>query len=185
MSQDTNIDPIEKNLEEIQKGSLSALEKELNELRRAKEENALQKRIEQLENEIEAIRKFIDEGGLDKKIEEAVAKLEQAKNTDSTIETLKGKPTLVDFWAEWCAPCKFIGTTVHELQEKYKDELNVLQIDTETEIGNKMYMEYAQKFGVNAIPFLLLFDKDGNYNDQLLGANPEKLKDMVNKLLSN
>ena len=176
-----NIKSIEENLDSIQVG-FSAIENEIAEIKKAKEENALEKRIEQLQAEIEAIKKFIAEDGLNIKLKEAEQKLEEAK-TKEKIKTLKGKPTLIDFWAEWCAPCKYIGTTVHELKNKHKDTLNVLQIDTETQIGNKLYSEYAQIFGVNAIPFLLLFDKDGNYNDKLLGASPEKLIQMVDAIL--
>ncbi|MBD3229611.1 MAG: redoxin domain-containing protein [Candidatus Lokiarchaeota archaeon] len=182
MTENATIEKIEQNLGTIQNDSLKAIEKEIEELKKAKRENTLQKRIEQLENEIEQIKKFIEQGGLDKKIEEAKKKLDDAKNRD-TIDSLKGKPTLVDFWADWCAPCRFIGQTVHQLEEKYKDKLNVLQIDTETKIGNEIYMKYAKIFNVNAIPFLLLFDKEGNYADRLLGADPNKLTQMVEDIV--
>ncbi|MHA1143762.1 MAG: TlpA family protein disulfide reductase [Candidatus Helarchaeota archaeon] len=92
----------------------------------------------------------------------------------------KGKPTLVDLWAEWCGPCRFIGKTVHELEEKHKDNLNVVQVDTETPEGNRIFMEYAMKaYGINAIPFLIVFDEDGKEYDHLLGASPPKLVNMV------
>ncbi|MHA1310647.1 MAG: thioredoxin domain-containing protein [Candidatus Helarchaeota archaeon] len=183
--QDINIKPIEENLYRLQTNSASSIESELNELKRAKKEKLLEKRIEELQNEIRSIQRFLDEGGLDRKIKEAEERLEQERaKKEVPIKTLKGKPTLVDFWAEWCAPCKFIGRTVHELKEKYNDSLNVLQIDTETEVGNKLYMTYANIFNVNAIPFLLLFDKDGNYNSQLLGADPNRLVEMVEAILN-
>ncbi|MHA1269377.1 MAG: thioredoxin family protein [Candidatus Helarchaeota archaeon] len=177
-----NIELIEKNLKEISEGEYNSIEKEIEELEKAKKENILEKEIERLQQQIESIKQFIAEGGLDKKIEEAKEKLKSSKTSDVQA-TLKGKPTLVDFWADWCAPCKYIGQTVHQLKEKYKDSLNVVKIDTETKVGNMLYLKYAGAFGVNAIPFLLLFDKDGKYVDQLLGADPKKLNEMVENIV--
>lgn len=97
---------------------------------------------------------------------------------------LKGKPTLVDLWAAWCGPCRFIGKTVEELEEKYKDSLNVVRVDTETEEGSQIFMEWAMKaYGINAIPFLVVFDRDGVEYDHLLGAIPPKLIEMVDAVL--
>ncbi|MHA1231572.1 MAG: thioredoxin domain-containing protein [Candidatus Helarchaeota archaeon] len=173
-----NIDLIEKNIDKLEKSRIEAIEKEIRDIEKVKEEKILEKRILELEQEIEAIKKFLAEDGLNIKMKEAKAKLEKAKNAKK-LETFKGKPTLVDFWAAWCAPCQFIERTIHEIKDKYKDDINIVQIDTETELGNELYFEYAEKFGVNAIPFLLLFDKDGNCVDQLIGADPNKLKEMV------
>ena len=94
-------------------------------------------------------------------------------------KTLKGKPTLVDLWAEWCNPCKYIGNTVHELELSHEDTLNVLQIDVDSEAGNEIFAAMATPYNYNAIPYLIVFDKEGNEFDHLVGASPEKLKQMV------
>lgn len=98
-------------------------------------------------------------------------------------KTLKGKPTLVDLWAEWCGPCKFIADTVHQLELEYEDTLNVLQVDVDSKEGNDVFAAMAMPYNYNAIPYLIVFDKEGNEFDHLVGASPEKLRQMVENVL--
>jgi len=98
-------------------------------------------------------------------------------------KTLKGKPTLIDLWAEWCGPCHMIASTVHQLEALYEEKLNVLQIDVDSEPGNAVFMAMAQPYNYNAIPYLIVFDKDGNEFDHLVGADPHTLTQMVEKVL--
>ena len=177
-----NIDILEKNLARLQGSEKETLEAEIEEIKQARESKSLEARIKQLEAEIEAIKKFIAEDGYSKKIIEAEKRIKELAKED-TIETLKGKATLVDFWANWCAPCRFIGKTVHELKEKYPDTLNVLQINTETKVGNELFTEYAKPFDVNAIPYLIVFGKDGEIHERLVGASPDKLIAIVESAL--
>ncbi|NVM01072.1 MAG: thioredoxin fold domain-containing protein [Candidatus Helarchaeota archaeon] len=176
-----NIDPLEKNQEKLHENTKLSIKREIDNIKKAKENKALESRIKALEEEIVAIKKFIAEDGYTKKIEEFSNELEKLEKIK--IKPLKGKPTLVDFWADWCAPCRMIGAVVHQLRDKYKDELNVIQIDTETQIGGQLFMTYAKPYGVNAIPYLIVFDKDGNLFETLVGANPPKLTQMVEAVL--
>jgi thioredoxin 1 len=73
------------------------------------------------------------------------------------------KPALVDFWAEWCGPCKMIAPILHEAAEEYADKLSVVKLNVD-ESPN-----IAQKFGIRSIPTLMLF-KDGAVQAQKLGA---------------
>jgi len=98
-------------------------------------------------------------------------------------KTLKGKPTLVDLWAEWCGPCKFIADTVHQLELENEKTLNVLQVDVDTKEGNDVFAAMAMPYHYNAIPYLIVFDKEGNEFDHLVGASPEKLRQMVENVL--
>ena len=73
------------------------------------------------------------------------------------------KPALVDFWAEWCGPCKMIAPILEEAASEYADKMSVVKLNVD-ESPN-----IAQKFGIRSIPTLMLF-KDGAVQAQKLGA---------------
>ena len=73
------------------------------------------------------------------------------------------KPALVDFWAEWCGPCKMIAPILEEAASEYVDKMSVVKLNVD-ESPN-----IAQKFGIRSIPTLMLF-KDGAVQAQKLGA---------------
>jgi len=79
-------------------------------------------------------------------------------------EVLKAaKPTLVDFWAEWCAPCKQVGPILEEISEEMKDQIIVAKHDIDSEPN------MPTKYGVKGIPTMLLF-KDGELKATKVGA---------------
>ncbi|MEN3038700.1 MAG: thioredoxin [Candidatus Kryptonium sp.] len=83
-------------------------------------------------------------------------------------EVLKSdKLVLVDFWAEWCAPCRMIAPIVEEIANEYADRLKV----------GKLNVDYnpktAMKYGIMSIPTLLLF-KNGRVIEQIVGAMPKR-----------
>ena len=71
-------------------------------------------------------------------------------------------PTLVDFWAEWCMPCKMITPIIEELADDYAERLKIGKVDTDASRDTSM------KFGISAIPTLILF-KGGEMRKKFVG----------------
>jgi len=91
-------------------------------------------------------------------------------------EVLKSdKPVLVDFWAEWCGPCKAISPIVEELEKQYEGKIKIGKINVDQQ--GPLSMQY----GVMSIPTLALF-KDGKIVDQIVGSVPKtQLESMITK----
>lgn len=87
-------------------------------------------------------------------------------NFDQTINT--DKPVLVDFWAEWCGPCKMIGPVVEELAGDYEGKAVVAKLNVDEN------PQVTARFGVRSIPTLLVF-KNGQVVDKQVGAVPKSV----------
>lgn len=100
-----------------------------------------------------------------KAIEITDANFEEITNTD--------KPVLVDFWAEWCGPCKMIGPVVEELASDYEGKAVIGKVDVDSNPNT------SAKFGIRSIPTLLVI-KHGKIVEKQVGAVPKSV--LVQKL---
>ncbi len=91
--------------------------------------------------------------------------------TDANFEEVvlnSDKPVLVDFWAEWCGPCRMVAPVVKELAEEYGDKAVITKMDVDSNPGTSV------KFGIRNIPTILFF-KNGEIVDKQVGAVPKTI----------
>jgi len=93
-------------------------------------------------------------------------------------EVLESKlPVLVDFWAEWCAPCRMVAPVVEKIEKDYSERLKVGKLNVDDN------SETPQQYGIQGIPTLILF-KGGQVANQLVGFQSEqKLKSAIDSIL--
>jgi thioredoxin 1 len=95
--------------------------------------------------------------------------------TDSNFDELlkSGKPLVVDFWAEWCGPCKMIGPIVEDLSHEYEGKVTIGKLDVDEN------NDVTTRYGIRNIPTILFF-KDGVQVDKQVGATQKSV--MVQKI---
>ncbi len=99
------------------------------------------------------------------------------KVSDTTFEAevLKATgPVVVDFWAEWCGPCRMIAPALEEIQGAMGDKVKIVKLNVDENPG------VASKYGIMSIPTLMIF-KNGELTDRQVGAAPkQKLEQWIN-----
>ena len=90
---------------------------------------------------------------------------------------LGDKPAIIDFYADWCGPCKMVAPILEELEKEYNDQIYIYKVDTEKE------QELAGAFGIRSIPSILFVPKEGQ-PQMAMGALPKaSFKDAIDKVL--
>ena len=94
------------------------------------------------------------------------------------LEVIKaGKPVVVDFWAEWCGPCRMLGPIIEELSSDFKDKAVIGKVDVDS------HQQFAAQFGVRNIPTVLVFNKGELVNRQVGVAQKNVYADFLNPLI--
>lgn len=97
----------------------------------------------------------------------------QVLNKDTFDQTIQNGLCLVDFWADWCGPCRMIAPVLEELSEKLGETASVYKVDVDTN------QELAERFGIMTIPTVILF-RNGTEVDKRIGVHPlEEFESMV------
>lgn len=86
-----------------------------------------------------------------------------------------GKPVLVDFWAEWCAPCRMLGPTIDAIADQFSETAGVVKLNVDDNTAT------AQRYGIKGIPTLILFS-EGKEVERVVGAtSKESISRMIEK----
>ena len=100
-------------------------------------------------------------------------------SVDPEIAFTNNKPTFLEFYAEWCEVCKEMAPQVSAFKDEYEKDINFVFLN----VDNQKWANYIQKFGVNGIPQVNLFDKKGNLISTFIGKQDEmKIRESINNL---
>ena len=100
-------------------------------------------------------------------MDQAANKPVEVSDQDFASEVLQSDtPVLVDFWAEWCGPCRVLGPVIESLSGEYDGQVKVAKVDVDAN------QQVAMQFGIRSIPTVILFDK-GQIVDTFVGVRPK------------
>ncbi|MDX9748614.1 MAG: thioredoxin [Paludibacter sp.] len=90
--------------------------------------------------------------------------------TDENIKGIisSGKPVVIDFWAEWCGPCRMVGPSIEELANEYAGKVEIGKLNVDDNVDT------PSEYGIRNIP-TILFIKDGKIVDKQVGAAPKSV----------
>ena len=105
--------------------------------------------------------------------------LEEINDNNFEQTVLKSEiPTVVDFWAQWCGPCRKLTPVLEQIQNEFIDSIKVVKIDADKNINT------AKEYGISSLPSVLIF-KDGEVKEVMVGMMPKSaIVSNIKKLLS-
>jgi thioredoxin 1 len=116
--------------------------------------------------------------GNEETMSDIIQAVTDASFQSDVIEASKTQPVMVDFWADWCRPCKMLTPTIEEIAQENAGKLKVVKLNVDDN------MNVPGKFSIRGIPTLLVF-KGGQVADQIVGAVPkEQIVKVIEKHIS-
>jgi thioredoxin 1 len=106
----------------------------------------------------------------------AVKEVSDAKSWETDVMS-SSKPVFVDFWAEWCGPCRMVSPVVEELSDDYSEKVDFVKVNVD------QANEIASKYNVFSIPTLAIFSKGEVVAQQVGAASKESYKNMIDRAL--
>ena len=141
--------------------------------------NSKKEEIKETATETIGVSNMVNDSVVDSNV--APKDAEAAAQTTDKVEVKKdvknGKPSVIDFYATWCGPCKKIAPYFHELEKQYGSEINFMSVDVDKQ------PDVASEYGINSVPTFVFLDSYGSEIDRLDGAVPDSLKNKILKLL--
>lgn len=105
---------------------------------------------------------------------------EHAETTDNKMDALNHElPTVIDFYANWCPPCKAIAPHFHKMKEQYSGTLNMISVNVDENVA------LARRYNVQSIPTFIFLDKEGNLSGRIVGADYHALENAVKEIAAH
>ena len=109
--------------------------------------------------------------------EQFIARIGDYKSNPGSFVFLGDKPALIDFYADWCGPCKMLAPVLEEVSDEYAGKVDVYKVNVDAE------EELAMFFGIRSIPTLIFIQKDGTMHRSQGAMGKPQLKEAIEKIL--
>ena len=106
-----------------------------------------------------------------------IARIGDYKSNPGSFVFLGDKPALIDFYADWCGPCKMLAPVLEEVSDEYAGKVDVYKVNVDAE------EELAMLFGIRSIPTLIFIQKDGTMHRSQGAMGKPQLKEAIEKIL--
>ena len=104
------------------------------------------------------------------------------KSLDPEIALSNGRPTVLEFYADWCEACREMAPTMHSIEDEFKEDVNIVLLN----VDNNRWKDFVEKYLVTGIPQLDFFDKNGVLSGSSIGLKRyDQIRPMTKSLLNN